>query len=190
MSLIVLYRGRRGAGKTLTMVKDGMLYYQAGWKVYTNMYSIGYAERLEEDEILSLAESDGFRDCVVMIDEIQTLIDSRRSMRKGNVTFNYFLQQIRKRNVNLLATTQFERRVDIGFREQLDIIASPKMITLASGKKVVEVTYTDLTTEGDGLPPINRKIVYSPYEVFGIYDTEERITAVKTKTKEAKVRDG
>ena len=183
MSIIVLYRGRRGAGKTLTMVKDGLKYYLDGWKVYTNMYSIQYATRLEEEEILALADTDGFRDCIVMIDEIQTLIDSRRSMRKANVGFNYFLQQIRKRNVNLLATTQYSRRVDLGFREQLDIIVSPKMITLNSGKKLVEVNYQDLTTEEEGLPAISRRLVYDPTTIFGLYDTEERITAVKTKEK-------
>jgi hypothetical protein len=139
------------------MTKDALTYYHNGWKVYTNMYSLPFATRLEEEEILGLAETDGFKDCVVCIDEIQTLIDSRRSMRKGNVTFNYFLQQIRKRNVNLLATTQFTKRVDIGFREQLDIMATPKIVRLPSGGFVVEVEYIDLTIE-DVMIPITRKI--------------------------------
>ena len=180
MSLIVLYRGRRGAGKTLTMVKDGLKYYLQGWKVYTNMYNIPFAERLEEQEILELADTDGFKNCIVLIDEIQTLIDSRRSMRKANVGFNYFMQQIRKRNVNLLATTQYTRRVDLGFREQLDIMVSPKMVTLNSGKVLVEVSYVDLTTEEEGIPPIKRRIVYDPQKIFSLYDTQERIKAVKT----------
>lgn len=184
MSLITLYRGKRGAGKTLTMVKDAYKYYLRGWKIYTNMYSIPFAERLEEKEILELADNDGFFNCVVMIDEIQTLIDSRRSMRKANVDFNYFLQQIRKRNVYLFATTQYSKRVDIGFREQLDILVTPRFIKRKNRKSLVDVTYTDLTVEEYEGYNVHRRLVYDPTIIFGLYDTEERITAVKTKNKD------
>lgn len=39
-SKIVLYKGKRGCGKTLTMVKDGFKYYLNGWKVLRNFANI------------------------------------------------------------------------------------------------------------------------------------------------------
>jgi len=174
MSLIVLYRGRRGAGKTLSMVREAYNYYCRGVPVYTNMTSLNFGTSISEEDLLLMAHNDELEQCVVAIDEIQTLIDSRRSMKKQNVSFNYFMQQIRKRGVILLATTQYTRRVDIGFREQLDILATPRIFSTKAGD-VVEVEMTDLTYEDNGLPPMSVTIVYEAKHVYGLYDTDERI---------------
>ena len=102
--MIVLYTGRRGAGKTLSMVKDGYKFSLNGYKVYSNI-ELGFAEYVENDWILNIHKTE-LHDIVLIIDEIQLLIDSRRSARKGNVDFSYFIQQIRKRNIIILCTTQ------------------------------------------------------------------------------------
>ena len=169
--MIVLYRGRRGTGKTLTMVKDILLYVNQGWDIVSNIHlhsSIPHRV-LSRSEILDLLDTN-LKNYILVLDEIQTIIDSRRSMKKDNMDFSYFIQQIRKKNIILLATTQFTRTVDVRFREHVDILVNPKFM----GKyPAVEVEYLDLTTQED-LGYIQSKIiVYDPKPIFNLYDTTE-----------------
>lgn len=180
--MIVLYRGRRGCGKTTTLVRDAYLFKRRGWIIVTNMGTLNFADKvLPNDEILELLDSE-LRDFVIVIDEIQTFIDSRRSMRGENVNFTYFIQQIRKRNVIILATTQYMRRVDLAFREHIDIVASPQYFPEFP---VVVVDYLDLTafeddtTEDDG----RVSVVYDPRPVYELFDTEEVITPLRRELK-------
>lgn len=174
--MIALYVGRRGCGKTTTMIKDAYNYKLNGWKVITNMTSVNFVDDvMQGEELLTLLEGSE-RDIVVMIDEIQTLIDSRRSMRKRNVEFTYYIQQIRKRNVIMLATTQFSIRVDKAFREHVDIEAYPRFYPQYP---VIVVNYYDKTMGEGGLVLADealRQIVFDPTQVFPLFDTTETIT--------------
>lgn len=169
--MICLYRGRRGTGKTLTMVKDVLLYTQNKWNVISNIHLADKIPHqvLSRQEIIELLHSD-LRDYVLVLDEIQTIIDSRRSMKKDNMDFSYFIQQIRKKNIILLATTQYTRTVDIRFREHVDILVSPKFI---QKYPIVEVEYMDLTTQEDLGYIQTKNIVYDPKPIFALYDTTE-----------------
>jgi predicted AAA+ superfamily ATPase len=178
--VIVLYTGVRGCGKTTTLVKDALGFHRAGWTVITNMRSLAFADEvLSEDDILGLLLTDR-TDFVIVIDEIQTFIDSRRSMKQKNVSFAYFIQQIRKRNVIILAATQFASRVDIVFKEHTDIQAFPRYFREYG---VVVVRYVDLTRlamgqYADGEPYVD--VVYDPAAVFRLFDTREVITPAQS----------
>ena len=102
-SKIVLYKGKRGCGKTLTMVKDGWNYYKRGWRVLRN-FDCSFGEYIGEEEILNLDKNSDLFNCVIMMDEVQIFFDARRSMRNQNLHFSNFVQQIRKRNIVLLGT--------------------------------------------------------------------------------------
>lgn len=172
--MIALYVGRRGCGKTTTLVKDAYAFKLAGWRVITNMTSLSFADEvMETEDILALLGGND-TDVVVVLDEIQTFIDSRRSMRKRNVEFTYYIQQIRKRNVVILAATQFSRRVDVAFREHVDIIVKP---TYLGQFPVVVVRYIDRTVldEGGFLDDAMVEMVYDPRAVFSLFDTREVI---------------
>jgi len=182
--LIVLYTGRRGSGKTLSMVKDGYKMKLNGLKIYANI-ELHFAEYIENDDIINIQNTE-LRDCVLIIDEIQLIIDSRRSARKGNVDFSYFIQQIRKRNIIILCTTQFSGTVDLRLRQHVDILARPKF---DKELKVCEITYIDLTAMNDILymndenfqiPSIT--IIYDAELIFPLYDTN-RIQKLKEKEK-------
>lgn len=174
--MIVLYVGRRGSGKTTTMIKDAYTYKGLGWRVFTNMTSVSFADAvLSIEDILALLEGDE-TDIVVMLDEIQTFIDSRRSMRKRNVDFTYYIQQIRKRNVIILATTQFARRVDLAFREHVDILAKPSFL---EEYPLIVVSYQDMTVMeedfyGSGVTGV-RSVVFDPRQVYDLFDTTETV---------------
>jgi len=178
--MIVLYKGRRGAGKTLTMVKDAINFYKRGWTIYSNFdISIPY-KKLTNDDILGLPENDNISDCVILLDEIQTIIDSRRSMKGDNLNFSYFIQQIRKKRIVLLATTQFTGTTDKRFREHVDVIVKPR---IDFRYPIVKAEYFDMTSEEDFGFIKSRAVIYNPEQVFGFYDTNEIKKSNNTKKK-------
>ena len=183
--MIVMYKGRRGCGKTLTMVKDALNFYQKGWTIYSNFnIEIPY-KKLTNDDLINLVSNDKIRDCVLLVDEIQLLIDSRRSQRKENLNFSYFIQQIRKKGIILLCTTQFTKTTDVRLREHVDIVVKPKIIPQYP---VVECEYIDITAEEDDILglPVTKIVIYNPLPLFELYDTEEIKNPVETKKEKVK----
>lgn len=181
--MIVLYTGRRGNGKTLTMVKDAYNYYCDGWRIYSNMKSLNFPNTyISEEEMLKIDKHTDLKDCVLLIDEIQLLLESRSSMKKTNKQFSYFIQQIRKRGIIMLATTQFTNTTDKRLRQHLDVKCEPYI-----DKKldVVEAFYLDLTSFGNnGLfeemlnleqQGNSASVVYDARQVFNLFDTNEQI---------------
>lgn len=178
--MIVLYKGARGRGKTLTMVKDGLGYYQEGYRVLRN-FECSFGDYIDNEEILELSKDSNLNNCVMMIDEVQIFFDNRRSMTKQNITFSNFVQQIRKRNIIILCTTQYSNTIDIRLRQHLDIIVFPNFI---KNKNVCVATYMDLTRLQDNdallgnmqeVRPMLAKIVFNAVPIFKVYNTAEMI---------------
>mgnify|MGYP005855888995 CR=1 FL=1 len=173
--MIIIYRGRRGCGKSLTMVKDAYRFHLSGWKVYHN-FSMSFGEYLDTEEIFKINKDSPLKSCVLVIDEIQIYLDSRRSMKKINMDFSNFIQQIRKRGIILLVTTQYTNTVDLRLRQHVDIIAEPRF---NEKMKVCEVKYIDVTTMEsmiDGFQEYNAFItVFDAEPVFKLYNTNTLI---------------
>lgn len=173
--MICLYLGRRGAGKTLSMVKDTYLYYKNGKRIITNMNSLNFEHTyMTNEEILKLTKDSDITNCVLVVDEIQLLFDSRRSMKKENITFSNFIQQIRKRGIILLGTTQFDNTIDKRLRDHTDIIALPKF---NKNYNVCRVKYLDPTSTQD-LENISGEFdsitsYYDATMVYKLYNTNE-----------------
>ncbi|MFW6130936.1 MAG: zonular occludens toxin domain-containing protein [Atribacterota bacterium] len=174
--MIVLYKGARGRGKTLTMTKDALKYYNNGWRVYSNMEGLPFATYISPEDIMKIDKNSDLRDCVLVVDEVQVLFDSRASMRKENRGFSYFIQQIRKRGLIFLATTQFAGTVDLRFRQHVDIIAVPNFNKYY---KVCEVEYIDITSQEDleflMTEPKSKKVLFDARPIFNLYNTKELI---------------
>lgn len=179
-SKIVLYKGARGSGKTLTMVKDAYKYHKNNWKVLRNIYA-KFGNKITEEEVLNLDKHSNISNCVIMLDELQIFFDSRRSTSHENVNFSNFIQQIRKRNIILLGTAQFSNTVDLRFRQHIDITAQPKFY---KEYPICEVIYIDMTTVEDDLlstikEPKYKEIVYNPKPIFNLYNTNEMLEGDK-----------
>jgi len=173
--MITLYKGRRGKGKTLTMIKDAYLDHLNGKVVYSNMKSVKFAIYITNEKILSITKKSEYRKCVFLIDEIQTLFNSRRSMKTENINFSFFLQQIRKREIELRATSQFSNTIDLTFRQHVDFICDPDF---DKELLVCKVTYIDINNIDENNPEdMNNRVVvvYDAREIFGLYDTKEII---------------
>lgn len=175
MSIVVLYKGHRGCGKTLTMVKDGFQDFKAGYKILRN-FEASFGEYITEEDILNLDKNSNIRNCIILIDEVQIFFDSRRGMRKAAINFSNFIQQIRKRNISIYGTTQYANTIDLRFRQHTDIIAYPNFF---KDLNVCEVLYVDVTTSEDilitNIEPKVVKIVYDAKPIYPLYNTGEMI---------------
>lgn len=176
MGQIVLYKGRKGSGKTLTMIKDGFNFFLDGYMVLRNL-NCTYGTYISEDDILKLDKNSEIKNCVIMLDELQIFFDSRKSMRKQNVQFSNFIQQVRKRNIILLATTQYSNTIDLRFRQHVDVVCYPNYY---KEFKVCECVYVDMTSIEDNiLQEINQpryvKLIYDAVPIFQMYETEQMI---------------
>lgn len=173
--MIILYKGAKGKGKTLTLLKDGLEYLQEGYLILRN-FEARFGQYISNDEILKLDKNSPYHDCVLLIDEIQVFFDSRRSGKKQNLDFSNFIQQIRKRHIIILATTQYSNNVDLRFRQFVDIVVYPNYI---EELKLCEVTYVDITQADDLFNPVKEfpqvKIIYDPKPLFKMYNTDQMI---------------
>lgn len=174
--MIILYRGARGRGKTLSMVKDAFQFYLNGYRVISNMV-LPFGEYMTSEEVLSLSRTSGLFNCIIVLDELQLFFDSRNFGRESNKSFSYFIQQIRKRDIHILGTTQYVNTVELRFRQHIDIVAYPKFDKFTG---MCSVDYYDLSLLEDmevidlqNIKPVS--VVYDARQIFGLYDTKEML---------------
>jgi len=126
--------GKQGSGKTLFITK--LLVDNLGDRpVFSNYTLHGIAfqpvtlsDRLKREGTIYMIEkimetSDGssanfFNNSIILLDEIHLDLNSLDFMRKNNRILQTFFSQLRKRNILLLATSQYILNVDIRIRRQ------------------------------------------------------------------------
>lgn len=172
--MIVLYKGARGKGKTLTMVKDGLKAYQRGFRIIAN-FKLKFGEYMSNEEVLGLNRESSLKDCVLLLDELQLFFDSRNFGSKQNKDFSNFIQQIRKRNIHILGTTQYTNTIELRFRQHIDIVAYPQFDKETGYCKVY---YFDISIFENDLEEVKispSMAVYDAKQVFPLYDTNEML---------------
>lgn len=170
--MIVLYKGARGRGKTLSMVKDAFNFYSNGYRVLSNFHTT-FTEHISNEEVLKLSKGSLLYNCVLCLDELQMIFDSRNFGKTENKSFSYFVAQIRKRNIIILGATQYQNTVDLRFRQHIDVVAFPDFNQY---NQLCIVKYFDLTFLEDLHPKLNIKPVTTCFDaraVFPLYDTFE-----------------
>ena len=127
MNGFYLATGKQGSGKTLFITK--LLYTEKDdRKIFSNYKLFGlefeYITFDEEDEnktdiLKALRDNPHYFDnSIMLLDEIHIYFDSLDFMRKNNRNMQKFFSQLRKRNILLLATTQFIYNLDVRIRRQ------------------------------------------------------------------------
>lgn len=172
--MIVIYKGSRGKGKTLTMVRDAYKYYTLGYKILAN-FSLKFGSYITGDEVLALNKSSELYNCVLVLDELQLFFDSRNFSRLQNKEFSNFIQQIRKRNIIILFTTQYSNTIDLRIRQHIDVVAYPYFDKVSN---ICKVYYFDLTKLEDDMSDIDIKpikVYYNAKNVFSLYNTYEML---------------
>lgn len=108
------FTGQTGSGKTHGMIKQGVKDFILGRVLFSNMQKIKnlpyYYVDLEDlilmvqNEELDLVDA---RPKTLMLDEIHTMFDGRRSSSRENIDFSLFISQCRKRHFNVYYTSQW-----------------------------------------------------------------------------------
>lgn len=132
--VLVMISGWRGVGKTLTMTMLGLIqrerYREAGmknWKLMSNYPVIG-ADVVDPKIVDQLATFDPrMSKSTVLVDELPSYFPNRKSLRGINVDFSTFIQQVRKRDIEIIFTAQVPLRVDVQITEQVDWYVIPEV---------------------------------------------------------------
>ena len=171
--------GRQGSGKTAFITKLLFDNYSPDKKVYSNysLFGIEY-EKITFDnkknknsiDILEVIKNnpDYFNNSIMLLDEIHIYFDSRDFMRQNNRIIQNFFSQLRKRNILLLATTQYILHLDVRIRRQA--LAVFQMTNLKDGIFRVDVHEID----GYFTRFVKTELV-NLNDYFKFYDTNELI---------------
>ncbi len=171
--------GRQGSGKTAFITKLLVDNYTSNKKVYSNysLFGIDYVKITFDNkrnknaiDILNVIKDNPnyFNDSIMLLDEIHLYFDSRDFMKNNNRIIQNFFSQLRKRNILLLATTQYILHLDIRIRRQA--LAVFQMTNLKDGIFKVDVHEID----GYYTSFIRTELV-NLNDYFKYYDTNELI---------------
>lgn len=112
--------GRPGQGKSILLVKHVRRWCRRGWPVYTNIdikdakFLKKYAKTFHYIE--SFEEIINVRHGKIILDEVQVYLNSR-NWANLDERFQLFLQQHRKKGLDIIGATQSIKRTDTVFRE-------------------------------------------------------------------------
>lgn len=192
-TMIIAFIGDIGSGKTLSMVRfiiSKIKRYNR--KAFIN-FSIDlgktYNKNVEllDNKFYSHYAASKFKiyNSIVAIDEAHVYYDSRNSMSSRNKQFKNFINQSRKRGVDLIYTTQdfdplnFCRcgQVDKRLRDRTNRIVLCKSVIINGIQKILNFTY-----RRDGR--LLNKIIFDAPEFYKYYDTYEIIDFEEDKEEE------
>lgn len=127
--------GMTGTGKTLRAVMLAVIDYYLGRDIWGNLHlkniPYRYIEILDLIDLVVNKKIDS-RPKTLILDEIQTAFDGRRSSSNQNYIMSLFVSQCRKRGFNILYTSQFITGADPRMRTLTD------KLTECFAKKSVE----------------------------------------------------
>ncbi len=187
--MIVGIIGKRGCGKTITMAKTVMDMLEKGKTIYTNFHLNKKAIPKKYHSKIHLLDAEFFKNyknfklynCALFLDEIYIYIDSRSSMSKRNRLWSYFINQTRKRGVDLYFTTQFFRQVELRLRENTEIFIFPQIVKHENKIIIINKIYS----YGDNLKRIGiERFIGNDY--YDVYDTDEIISFDEEDEKKSK----
>jgi hypothetical protein len=119
----------------------------------------------------------------VLVDELPSYFPNRKSLRTINVDFSTFIQQVRKRDVEIIFTAQVPLRVDVQITEQVDWYVIPEIF--GPGRRFLRLYWFDYKGQfiGNGhkyWPPrkdeADKIVIYGPLDcIYGKYPTGQVI---------------
>lgn len=177
--------GKQGSGKTLLITKHATEnYMEDGRPIFSNytlkklpftpieLLDRNRGDGVERQNILDLLDEDpnAFNDSIILLDEIHIYFDSLDFNRKESRRMQIFFSQLRKRNILLLATTQYIMNLDVRIRRQCKNVFEMEHIY----RDLFEVTTHEI--DGYFTNELSRfRVVLAEY--YDSYDTNEVITS-------------
>lgn len=115
--MLVTIAGGLGSGKTLLAT---VIAYYSKLDVYSN-YQISFTHKKAQPFDLGKFIRAEYENCLIILDEAYTYLESRVSGSETNRIMSYILFQSRKKNVQLYLTCQLLSSIDRRYRELSDI---------------------------------------------------------------------
>ncbi len=208
--IIAMFWGRRGQGKTLSMTTVGAMMLQRyirwgiksspsnpnGHKICAN-YHVDFADFYNPMLVDMMVDFPPWaHDMTVMVDEILAYFPNRRSLARGNLNFGTFLQQIRKRHIELLFTTQFPQNMDKIMVEQVDLFIRPELYNRGNSVRLIIHDWWGQFT-GNMIskkwPPIHEPPdwiipIHNIKNVYGAYPTDEVVAPMWSGNRNAIIK--
>lgn len=184
--------GEMRSGKTLLMTMLGYQEHKKGNTILANyhpIYSNHFLVAEDIKEAIAQKNTDFFKGCTLLIDEIHIWIDSRMSMSKKNVAISYFVTQSGKLDTTVYWTSQFLRQVDIRLKLNTSILYKTIRLGIINGKwqklrqddkrtdfKIrVERYEQKETIKQTGFMKTGQFEILNPSKYFYLYDTKETV---------------
>lgn len=115
--MLITILGNLGSGKTLFMV---VISYFSQKPIVSN-FEVKFSNRIIEKFNLNKFVQAKYENCIILLDEAYTYLESRVSANELNRIMSYILFQSRKKNVELYLTTQLLSTIDKRYRELSDV---------------------------------------------------------------------
>jgi hypothetical protein len=194
VSIISLFLGDRGSGKSLSCTAWAYHFWRQGFKILTN-YNLFFVEhlsrlldyRLDVEDIKKMGlyapkkcDIDFFLDhmqdeemlnTTLLLDEAYLYMDKRNSSTKMNKMFSWFIAQTRKKNVNLLICVQKENLIEF----RLEQAATHFIKCSPLGKTGRFINLVKNRKNGERFTQIVNGLDY-----FDMYETDEMIQTPQT----------
>jgi hypothetical protein len=195
--LVIFFYGRRGQGKTLAMTALAKLMW-ARYKSQKKHREImtNYWTDFSRSDPYIIDRLNDFpawaRDGMLCIDEVSTAFPSARAMANINLLFTNFLTQIRKRDVEVMFTTQFPSTVSHGLLMQVDLFVLCEKV---QGGRGVKLYCFDYWGQWSGKfwkkrwPPLKEEAdwswtLHNTDRIWNSYSTGEVIASMYSETRD------
>jgi len=155
--------GDLGAGKTLSLVYFGYRAYLKQRKIYTNMRSLIFKDIMA----LTILELEDMRSGFAGLDELWLWADSRLSPSLKNRVASLILLKSRKRDMDIVYTTQHWMQIDCRIRNVTDFLIMPELSQNETFCRIKVLSYPYLSHV--------KTITYRTAPFFKMYDHTEEI---------------
>lgn len=180
--MIIGIIGKRGSGKTLSMVKYAIEDLEKGKNIFLNFHlnlttiPKKYHKKIHllDDEFFKNYENFKLYNCSLFLDEIYVYIDSRLSGTKRNRVWSYFINQTRKRDIDLYYTVQLFSSVEKRLRVQTEIYIYPE--TKLIENQLIIINMICIQQNFTDMPKIKGKQIFKAQDYYKYYQTDEIIS--------------
>jgi len=193
------FYGQTGSGKSLSAIRESVKDVILGRILYSNMEKITNVPYyyIDLEDLILMVQNEELdindnRPKTLLLDEIHTMFDGRRSQSRENIDFSVFVSQCRKRRINIYYTSQWIAGADSRIRtltsELIKCIPHINYSDVGLGDlstpepTAIEHRITNVVELMEGVSRIRKKIYprWRNRPFYKYYDTYEVIRPVES----------